>query len=166
MGNERGSPTGGGLNGAPERLAVTHQLIESPCIARDLGDRPVTDRSSQGRHIHLVEEVAERRLRRRTPELKAQRLGQQAVVTDRKSLQIPQAMAATQDSQHRHQQTDPLHYDPKALASAPPFLPGGLLNKFTVRAFYEAWYRKAPKHRVGELQAIAPFFHPLDGVQN
>lgn len=63
-------------------------------------------------------------------------------------------------------QADPLHYDPKALASAPPFLPGGLLNKLTVRAFNEAWYRKAPKHRVGELQAIAPFFHPLDGVQD
>jgi len=64
------------------------------------------------------------------------------------------------------QQRDPLYYDPKALASAPSFLPGGLLNKFTVRAFNEAWYRKAPKHREGELQAIAPFFHPLDGVQD
>lgn len=64
------------------------------------------------------------------------------------------------------QQADPLHYDPKALASAPPFLPGGLLNKLTVRAFNEAWYRKAPKHREGELQAIAPFFHPLDGVKD
>jgi decaprenylphospho-beta-D-ribofuranose 2-oxidase len=63
-------------------------------------------------------------------------------------------------------QDDPLHYDPKALASAPPFLPGGLLNKLTVRAFNEAWYRKAPKNREGELQAIAPFFHPLDGVQD
>jgi decaprenylphospho-beta-D-ribofuranose 2-oxidase len=66
----------------------------------------------------------------------------------------------------KSQQSDPLHYDPKALASTPPFLPGGLLNKLTVRAFNEAWYRKAPKHRVGELQAIAPFFHPLDGVQD
>ena len=64
------------------------------------------------------------------------------------------------------QQSDPLHYDPKALASAPLFLPGGLLNKLTVRAFNEAWYRKAPKQRDGELQAIAPFFHPLDGVQD
>lgn len=64
------------------------------------------------------------------------------------------------------QQADPLAYDPKALASAPPFLPGGLLNKLTVRAFNEAWYRKAPKHREGELQAIAPFFHPLDGVKD
>ena len=66
----------------------------------------------------------------------------------------------------KDKQADPLFYDPKALASAPPFLPGGLLNKFTVRAFNEAWYRKAPKHRVGELQEIAPFFHPLDGMQN
>jgi decaprenylphospho-beta-D-ribofuranose 2-oxidase len=64
------------------------------------------------------------------------------------------------------QQGDPLAYDPKALASAPPFLPGGLLNKLTVRAFNEAWFRKAPKRRVKELQAIAPFFHPLDGVQD
>jgi len=64
------------------------------------------------------------------------------------------------------QQADPLRYDPKALASAPPFLPGGLLNKLTVRAFNEAWYRKAPKQREGELQAIASFFHPLDGVQD
>ena len=64
------------------------------------------------------------------------------------------------------QQVDPLRYDPKALASAPPFLPGGLLNRLTVRAFNEAWYRKAPKQRSGELQEIAPFFHPLDGVKD
>lgn len=63
-------------------------------------------------------------------------------------------------------QADPLAYDPKALASAPLFLPGGLLNKLTVRAFNEAWYRKAPKQRAEELQAIAPYFHPLDGVQD
>ena len=66
----------------------------------------------------------------------------------------------------KDKQANPLYYDPKALASAPPFLPGGLLNKLTVRAFNEAWYRKAPKRRVGELQEIAPFFHPLDGVQD
>ena len=66
----------------------------------------------------------------------------------------------------KEQQVDPLYYDPKALASAPPFLPGGLLNKLTVRGFNEAWYRKAPKHREGELQAIKQFFHPLDGVRD
>ena len=66
----------------------------------------------------------------------------------------------------KNKQTDPLFYDPRALASAPAFLPRGLLNKLTVRAFNEAWYRKAPRHRVGELQEIAAFFHPLDGVQD
>lgn len=64
------------------------------------------------------------------------------------------------------QQTDPLAYDPRALAGAPALLPGGLLNTLTVRLFNEAWFRKAPKHRVGELQAIGPFFHPLDGVND
>ena len=66
----------------------------------------------------------------------------------------------------KSKQADPLFYDPKALASTPPFLPGGLLNKLTVRAFNETWFRKAPKQRVGELQEIAPFFHPLDGVKD
>ena len=51
------------------------------------------------------------------------------------------------------------------MATAPAFIPSGLLNKLTVRAFNEAWFRKAPKHRVGELQPIGEFFHPLDGVQ-
>ena len=64
------------------------------------------------------------------------------------------------------QRQDPLAYDPRALAGAPAFLPGGLLNTWTVRAFNETWYRKAPQHRQGELQAIAPYFHPLDGVKD
>ena len=64
------------------------------------------------------------------------------------------------------QRQDPLAYDPRALAGAPAFLPGGLLNTWTVRAFNETWYRKAPQHRKDELQAIAPYFHPLDGVKD
>ena len=63
-------------------------------------------------------------------------------------------------------QRDPRGYDPAVLASAPPIVPGGLLNKWTVRAFNEAWYRKAPAERFGEVQSIAAFFHPLDGVRN
>ncbi|MDQ1249131.1 MAG: decaprenylphospho-beta-D-ribofuranose 2-oxidase [Actinomycetota bacterium] len=59
---------------------------------------------------------------------------------------------------------DPTAYDPSMLASAPPFVPGGLLTPLTVRAFNEAWYRKAPKSRDAEVQSIAAFFHPLDGV--
>jgi decaprenylphospho-beta-D-ribofuranose 2-oxidase len=63
------------------------------------------------------------------------------------------------------QAESPLAYEPKIVATAPPFVPSGLLNKLTVRAFNEAWFRKAPKSRQGELQPIGEFFHPLDGVQ-
>ena len=37
-----------------------------------------------------------------------------------------------------------------------------MVNVATAKAFSELWYRKAPKHRVGELQNITQFFHPLD----
>ncbi len=59
----------------------------------------------------------------------------------------------------------PQDYDPKKIATAPGLVPSGLLNRWSVRAFNEAWYRKHPTHRVGELQGIGGFFHPLDGVQ-
>ena len=48
---------------------------------------------------------------------------------------------------------------------APP-APPGLLNRWTVAAFNELWFRKSPRRRRDELQSIAAFFHPLDGVQH
>ncbi len=63
-------------------------------------------------------------------------------------------------------QNNPLTYDIKPLAEAPNFFPGGLLNRFSVRAFNETWFRKSPKSREGELQNIGEFFYPLDGIQN
>lgn len=63
-------------------------------------------------------------------------------------------------------QGDPLAYNPKVLGTVPPIFPSGLVNPLTMRAFNEAWFRKAPTSRRGELQAIAPFFHPLDIAQD
>ena len=61
---------------------------------------------------------------------------------------------------------DNLAYSTPSLPSAPPFVPGGLLNTATVRAFNEGWFRKHPKDRRGELTSIPAFFHPLDGVRD
>lgn len=62
---------------------------------------------------------------------------------------------------------EPLAYGARQLVGVPPVVPpGGVINRFTVRAFNEAWYRKAPKHKLAELQSIASYFHPLDLVRD
>jgi len=61
---------------------------------------------------------------------------------------------------------DPLAYATPSLPSAPSFIPNGLLNSASVRAFNEAWFRKHPKNRTGEIHSIPSFFHPLDGVRD
>ena len=46
----------------------------------------------------------------------------------------------------------------------PRHVPGGLLNRLSIAAFNEAWFRRAPTHRKNELQSMWKFFYPLDGV--
>lgn len=58
----------------------------------------------------------------------------------------------------------PLAYRARERLRAPRWVPSGLVNRWSVRAFNEAWYRKAPPTRRGEIQDLATFFHPLDGV--
>ncbi len=60
---------------------------------------------------------------------------------------------------------DPYVYKAGELVSAPPFMPAGLLNKLSIRAFNELWFRKAPVERRDEIQSIPTFFHPLDMVR-
>ena len=59
-----------------------------------------------------------------------------------------------------------LSYYSKSMASAPSFLPFRVLNKFTVKAFNEFWFRKTPSEKKGEIKSISKFFHPLDGIDN
>ena len=57
---------------------------------------------------------------------------------------------------------DPLGFHPPALAAVPSGVPN-LLNRLSVSAFNELWYRKAPRAHRG-LESITGFFHPLDMV--
>jgi decaprenylphospho-beta-D-ribofuranose 2-oxidase len=61
---------------------------------------------------------------------------------------------------------DPFAFRPGARLGVPAWFPPGLVNRYTVALANEAWYRKAPRSRQGELQTIGTFFHPLDGIRN
>jgi decaprenylphospho-beta-D-ribofuranose 2-oxidase len=57
-----------------------------------------------------------------------------------------------------------LAFGPAERLAAPPWVPPGLLNRHTVRAFNEAWFRKAPRRESGRIVPLHAFFHPLDGL--
>ncbi len=42
--------------------------------------------------------------------------------------------------------------------------PSRLVNSHIVRAFNEAWFRRAPRHQTAALQPLDAFFYPLDGL--
>lgn len=79
---------------------------------------------------------------------------------------LTRADHARRDQLSAKEAANPLEYTTPTLPSAPPFVPGGLLNSASVRAFNEAWFRRAPKDRRGGLESIPTFFHPLDGVRD
>ena len=49
--------------------------------------------------------------------------------------------------------------------AAPPWVPGGLVNRLSVAAFNEAYFRRAPRERHGAIEPIDAFFYPLDAVR-
>ncbi|MFM8411494.1 MAG: FAD-binding protein, partial [Alphaproteobacteria bacterium] len=57
-----------------------------------------------------------------------------------------------------------LDFSPRTLLASPPWVPTWLLNRATVLAFDELYFRRAPRRRVGEIVGLTPFFHPLDAV--
>jgi decaprenylphospho-beta-D-ribofuranose 2-oxidase len=58
----------------------------------------------------------------------------------------------------------PLAFDAPQLLTAPNLFPNGLANRAIFGALSEAWYRKAPKRRRGEIQNLTSFYHPLDMI--
>ncbi|WP_017972785.1 FAD-binding oxidoreductase [Actinopolyspora halophila] len=71
--------------------------------------------------------------------------------------------SATLEDLPKKLRKNPLGFDAPQLMTAPPVFPNGLVNKYTITAFNEVWYRKAPT-KYGSVQNITQFFHPLDLV--
>jgi decaprenylphospho-beta-D-ribofuranose 2-oxidase len=57
-------------------------------------------------------------------------------------------------------------YAPRSLLGTPPWMPNGLINWATTRAFDEFWYRKSPRAAKRGVVGIKPFFFPLDGIRD
>jgi decaprenylphospho-beta-D-ribofuranose 2-oxidase len=70
---------------------------------------------------------------------------------------------ATLDALPRRRRANPLALTARVFATAPP-VPKSVLTHLSLRAFNEAVFRSAPRHRRHELQTITRFFHPLDIV--
>src|SRR5207248_5607030 len=65
----------------------------------------------------------------------------------------------------RHRSTA-RRYEPHTRLAAPAWVPNGLVNRLTMRAFNEAWFRHYPTEQRGDVESIRSFFHPLDGVRD
>ncbi len=74
-------------------------------------------------------------------------------------------LAATAELPGAHRAA-PLTFAPSTRLTAPPWVPGGLLNPLSMRVFNEAWYRRAPRIERGRPMPFAGFFHPLDGIRD
>lgn len=57
---------------------------------------------------------------------------------------------------------NPLKFDAPKLATLPDVFPNGLANKLTFSALGEAWFRKSPKRKLGVVENLTAFYHPLD----
>jgi decaprenylphospho-beta-D-ribofuranose 2-oxidase len=56
-------------------------------------------------------------------------------------------------------------FSPSTRLRAPRWLPNGLINPLSIRAFNEMWFHKASRQRRASVQSMTEFFHPLDGIE-
>lgn len=75
---------------------------------------------------------------------------------------LTRGWSARRDDLPRKLRGRPYSFTPRSLVTAPDLFPSGLLNRATVAAFNEAYYRRAPKDQRGAVQGLGQFFHPLD----
>ncbi|MGI8794643.1 MAG: FAD-binding oxidoreductase [Acidimicrobiales bacterium] len=71
---------------------------------------------------------------------------------------------ATLDELPSQHQIQALRPHARPTLPAPPWVPNGLINRLTVRAFNEVWFRSSPRRRRDHLQPHGSFFYPLDRI--
>jgi decaprenylphospho-beta-D-ribofuranose 2-oxidase len=71
---------------------------------------------------------------------------------------------ATLDELPAKDRANPLGFTLRSVIRAPKWAPGGLLRASTVRAFNTWWFHRA-RDAHGALEAIGPYFYPLDAVE-
>jgi decaprenylphospho-beta-D-ribofuranose 2-oxidase len=73
---------------------------------------------------------------------------------------------AAADELAQKQRREPVKLREGIHVGTPPWMPGGLLRRSTLKAFNEVFFRHYPVEERGRIEAIAPYFHPLDGIRN
>lgn len=71
---------------------------------------------------------------------------------------------ATVDELDERDRRTALTVRPARSVPAPPWVPSGIVNRLTVGAFNEVWFRKAPARARGVVQDHGWFFYPLDMI--
>ncbi len=72
---------------------------------------------------------------------------------------------ATRDELPVKERAEPLARKRPPRLPAPPWVPRGLLNRWSIAAFNEAYFRNAPKEMRGKIEPLDTFFYPLDFVK-
>jgi decaprenylphospho-beta-D-ribofuranose 2-oxidase len=62
--------------------------------------------------------------------------------------------------------TPPLVSPPRLKLRTPPWVPGGLVNRWSITAFNEAYYRRAPRDKRGRLESLDRYLYPLDSISD
>jgi decaprenylphospho-beta-D-ribofuranose 2-oxidase len=73
---------------------------------------------------------------------------------------------ATRDELPATERAHPLARSRQPRLPAPPWAPSGLLNRLSIRAFNEVYFRRAPRHEDGRLESLDSFFYPLDAIRD
>jgi decaprenylphospho-beta-D-ribofuranose 2-oxidase len=71
---------------------------------------------------------------------------------------------ARRDETPKSCRSTPLEPARRRTLKAPGWVPSGLVNRWSIAAFNEAYFRKAPREERGRAKPLDTYFYPLDGV--